>query len=177
MRTFRHPRSTRLCARSAGLLGRQGLRHHPHLRVRAVLQVPGLALLLRASEMAVVWFWLAMRWSDRLGRERSICESRAPPAARCLCKGEPCSPRLEVCGRFGPLLICFLGFCLRRLSRAHLGVMVCGRFGPLLEFGFLGFGFVKVEPCSPGFWEARLLPTYPQGLVLSWSWAHVWFEV
>ena len=70
----------------------------------------------------------------------------------------------------------FLGFCLWRLSR-DLGVMVCGRFGPLLEFGFLGFGFVKVEPCSPGFWEARLLPTYPQGLVLSWSWAHVWFEV
>ena len=56
VRTFRHPRSTRLCARSAGLLGRQGLRHHPHLRVQAVLQVPGLALLLRASEMAVVWF-------------------------------------------------------------------------------------------------------------------------
>ena len=37
--------------------------------------------------------------------------------------------------------------------------------------------FVKVEPCSPGFWEARLLTTYPQGLALSWSWAHVWFEV
>ena len=51
-----------------------------------------------------------------------------------------------------------LGFCVWRLSRAHLGLEVCFKICPLLGFGFLGFCFVKVEPCSPGFGESSFRP-------------------